>query len=186
MNWLDILIGLALLLFGRKLFWLFVGGIGFIVGFQIAAQALQTQPDWVILLIALGAGLLGVVLSIFLQRIVVGIAGFFAGGYFLSNLEMALLHENHDVVRWLAFAVGGLLGMILTIYLLDPALIILSSLAGATAVSQNVSLDPQAKGLLFIILAIVGILVQAGQYVRDRKPPPPQQVESRGSSPNHG
>ena len=170
MNWLEILIGLALLLFGRKLFWLFVGGVGFIVGFQIAAQALQAQPDWVILLIALGAGLLGIVLSIFLQRVVVGIAGFFAGGYCLSNLAMALLQGNHEVVQWLAFVVGGLLGTLLTLYLLDPALIILSSFAGATAVSQNVSLDPQAKGLLFIILAIAGILVQAGQYIRDRKP----------------
>lgn len=172
MHWLDILIGLALLLFGRKLFWLFVGGIGFIVGFQIAAQALQGQPEWVILLIALGVGLLGVIAAIFLQRIVVGIAGFFAGGYFLSNLAVALLHANQQVVQWVAFILGGLLGAILTILLLDPALIILSSLAGATAVSQNVPLEPGAKGILFIVLAIAGIIVQTRQYVGDRKSSP--------------
>jgi hypothetical protein len=70
-----------------------------------------------------------------------------------------------------------LFGVVLTIYLLDPALMILSSLAGATAVSQNVSLDPHGKGLLFIVLLVVGILVQVGQYIRDRKPPPPQRTD---------
>lgn len=177
MQWTAILVGAALLLFGRKLYWLFVGGVGFIAGFQIATDALQTQPTWMILLIAVGAGLLGIIAAFFLQRIVVGIAGFFAGGYFLSNLAMAMLHENHEAVRWLLFAAGGLFGAILTIWLLDPALIILSSLAGATAVSQNVPLDQQARGLLFMVLAIVGILIQAGRYVRDKRPRPPKRAE---------
>jgi len=177
MQWVNILVGLALIFFGRKLFWLFVGGVGFIVGFQIASNALLGQPVWIILLIAVGAGLLGIIAAIFLQRIVVGIAGFFAGGYFLSNLMVTMLHENHEAVRWLLFVAGGLFGAILTILLLNPALIILSSLAGATAVSEHVPLDPQARELLFIMLAVAGILVQSGQYVRDRKPRPPQRTE---------
>ncbi|HUA67049.1 MAG TPA: DUF4203 domain-containing protein [Candidatus Saccharimonadales bacterium] len=171
MDWLDILIGIALLLFGRKLFWLFVGGVGFVVGFQIAMDTLHDQPQWVIFLIALGAGLLGIILSIFLQRIVVGVAGFFAGGYFLSNLAMALLHANDEVVQWITFIAGGLLGAILTVYLLNPALIILSSLAGATAVAQSVPLEPAAKGILFIVLAIFGIIVQTREYVSAGKAP---------------
>lgn len=170
MQWLDIFFGAAVLFFGRRLFWLFVGCVGFVVGVEIAGNLLSGQSQWLILLIALGLGLLGVMAAIFLQRMVVGIAGFFAGGYFLSNLALVWMHENHELARWLAFIVGGLLGVMLTVLLLDPALIILSSLVGATAVSQNVPLDQQTKGLLFIILVIVGILVQAGQYVRDRKP----------------
>lgn len=178
MHWIDVLIGALLLLFGRKLFWLFVGGVGFVVGFQIATDAMHNQPEWVIILIALGSGLVGIILSIFLQRIIVAIAGFFAGGYFLSSLVMALLHANQQAAQWVAFIVGGIIGAVLTMFLFDPALIILSSLAGATAVSQNVPLEPGAKGILFLVLLALGIIVQTRQYFRDRKPPPPQHVNS--------
>ena len=44
MEWLNIIAGLAVLFFGRRLFWLFVGGVGFIVGFQIASEVLQGPP----------------------------------------------------------------------------------------------------------------------------------------------
>ena len=82
-----------------------------------------------------------------------------------------------EVIPWIAFAVGGLLGAILSIALLDPALIIMSSLAGATAVSQNVPLEPSARTVLFIVLLVLGIGVQVGQYARETKPQRSQRTE---------
>jgi hypothetical protein len=73
--------------------------------------------------------------------------------------------------------VGGLVGAILTAALLDPALILLSSLAGATAIAQNVPLQPAAQATLFIVLLIFGIIIQAVQYSRTRVPPPPAAAE---------
>ena len=172
MQWVNLLVGVALLLFGRRLFWIFVGGVGFLVGFNFASQAFQGQPQWMLLLIALAVGLVAAILSIFLQRIVVGIAGFFAGGYFLSGATLAVLHNGQPAVTWIAFVIGGLVGAILTMALLDPALILLSSLAGATAITQNVPLQPAAQGILFIVLLIVGIVIQAMQYSRSRVVPP--------------
>jgi hypothetical protein len=137
MEWLKILAGLAVLFFGRRLFWLFVGCVGFIVGFELAGDMLQGQPEWVILVIALGVGVIGAIASVFLQRIFIVVAGFFAGGYCLSTLASAALHMQDEAILWISFAVGGLLGAILSLALLDPALIIMSSLAGATAVSQK-------------------------------------------------
>ncbi|MGO8767088.1 MAG: DUF4203 domain-containing protein [Limisphaerales bacterium] len=177
MQWVNILVGLALLLFGRRLFWLFVGGVGFIVGFELAGQALQGQPEWMILLIAVIVGLLGIVAAIFLQRLVVGIAGFFAGGYCLSTLAMTALHLTQQSAQWIAFIIGGVLGAVLTVMLLDPALILMSSLAGATAVSQSVPLDPSARGLVFIGLLVLGIIVQTVQYASVRKSRQLQQNE---------
>ena len=164
MQWVNILIGAALLLFGRTLFWLFVGGIGFLVGFSLAVQALPGQPQWVVLLVALAVGLVAAILSIFLERLVVAIAGFFAGGYFLSTLAVAVLPNNQPTVAWIAFVVGGLVGALLTVAVLDPALILLSALAGATAISQNVPLSPSARGILFIVLLICGIIIQADLF----------------------
>ncbi|HLX94202.1 MAG TPA: DUF4203 domain-containing protein [Verrucomicrobiae bacterium] len=170
MEWLNILAGLAVLFFGRRLFWLFVGCVGFIAGFEIAGAALQGQSEWLILAIALGAGVLGAIASIFLQRVFVVVAGFFAGGYCLSTLAPAALHVNGETALWVTFAVGGLLGAILSVALLDPALIVLSSLAGATAVSQNIPLEPSTRTLMFVVLLVLGIVVQTGQYARETKP----------------
>jgi hypothetical protein len=167
---MDILAGAILLLFGRSLFWLFVGCVGFIVGFDFASVLFQGQPPWLILLIAIGVGLLGAIASVFLQRIVVGIAGFFAGGYFLSSLAVAMFPAHPPVLQWVAYVIGGILGAVLTIVLLDPALILLSSLAGATAISQNVPLSDASRGLLFIALLIFGIIVQAAQYHHKIRP----------------
>lgn len=165
------LVGLAVLLFGRRLFWLFVGGIGFIAGFDIASQALQGQSPWIILIIALVVGIIGAIASIFIQRIVVGLAGFFAGGYFLSTLAATQFHQTSEPANWLAFIIGGIVGAILTMTLLNPALIFLSSLAGATAVAENVPLDEPKQALLFFVLLIFGIIVQTTQYARRGKPP---------------
>ena len=177
MEWLKILAGLAVLFFGRRLFWLFVGCVGFIVGFELAGDMLQGQPEWVILVIALGVGVIGAIASVFLQRIFIVVAGFFAGGYCLSTLASAALHMQDEAILWISFAVGGLLGAILSLALLDPALIIMSSLAGATAVSQNVPLDPSARTVLFIVLLVLGIGVQVGEYARETKPQRSQRTE---------
>jgi len=177
MQGVNILIGAALLLFGRSLFWLFVGGVGFIVGFNFASQALGPQPQWLILLIAIGVGLLAAIASIFLQRVLVGIAGFFAGGYFASAMAVAVLSgnasANTSAISPIAFVIGGIMGAILTVALLDPALILLSALAGATAICQNVPMSSSGKGMLFIVLLVFGILVQASRYSRTRRTPPP-------------
>jgi len=177
MEWLNILAGLAILFFGRRLFWLFVGCIGFIVGFELASQMLLGQQTWVILVIALVVGVLGAIASVFLQRIFVVVAGFFAGGYCLFTLTPSALHTQNQVALWTAFAIGGLLGAVLSISLLDPALIILSSLAGATAVSQNLPLEPEARTVLFVVLLLLGIAVQATQYARETKRERPQQAK---------
>jgi len=42
----NILLGLILLTLGRKLFWLFVGFIGFAVGFHYAASVWQLQSQY--------------------------------------------------------------------------------------------------------------------------------------------
>jgi hypothetical protein len=176
-QWANILIGAVLLLFGRRLFWLFVGGVGFIVGFDFAGQMFQGMSQGLILLIAIVIGLLGAIASIFLQRVVVAIAGFFAGGYFLSAAATVALPNTPWAVPWLAFVAGGIIGAILTAALLDPALILLSSLAGATAISQNVPLEQASKGILFLGLLVFGIVAQAAQYSRTtrRRPAAPRE-----------
>ena len=124
-----------------------------------------------------GRGFAQCIASVFLQRLFIVVTGFFAGGYCLSAFAPAAFHAPDHAVFWIAFAVGGLLGAILTAALLDPALIVMSSLAGATAVSQNVPLDPSVRTLLFVVLLVLGIAVQTGQYARETKSHKSQRAE---------
>jgi len=64
----NILVGLALLILGKKLFWLFVGAIGFIGASDMAARYFSGLPDWQILIITVAAGLVGVLLAILFKR----------------------------------------------------------------------------------------------------------------------
>ncbi len=76
MDLLRVMVGVAMLTLGQKLFWLFVGGIGFVYGIHIAAQFFHGQSDWIVIVIALLAGLLGALIAIFLQNVAVWLAGF--------------------------------------------------------------------------------------------------------------
>src|SRR5690348_12988135 len=64
----SIVVGLLLLFLGRKLFWLFVGAVGFLVGVEVAATLFPHQPDWS-LIVGLILGLIGAVIAIFVQKI---------------------------------------------------------------------------------------------------------------------
>ena len=67
----TIVLGLIVLALGRKLFWLFIGAVGFITGLYIAKHSFYGEPSWVMLLIGLVVGIAGALLAIYLQRIAI-------------------------------------------------------------------------------------------------------------------
>jgi len=108
---LEILVGLALLSLGRKLFWLFVSGVGFASGALLATAVLRQQAMWVVILVALGAGLLGALLAVVIQRWAVGMASFLAGGYVAVALTR-MWNLDLGVPDWLLYAGGGVVGSV--------------------------------------------------------------------------
>jgi hypothetical protein len=166
MDIILILLGVVLLALGRRLFWFFVGAVGFVAGLNLAAELLSEQPFWVILLVALLAGLVGSVLAVFLQRLMIAVAGFLAAGYVLVSL-LGYFGVEVGALAWLAFLIGGVFGAILASVVFDWALLILSALLGATLMVQGLSatvpgFEPSLNGLLILVLFFVGIAIQAG------------------------
>ncbi len=172
MNILRILIGILVLTLGRKLFWLFVAVVGFAFGAALGTQFFQGQPDWVILVIALGAGLLGALLAVFLQQIAIAVAGVIGGGY-IALILLNALGWDPGTASWLPFLIGGIIGLVLMIVLFDWALIVLSSLVGASLIVQAIQLREPVEIALFVVLIVVGIAVQASLIGRDRSQPAP-------------
>ena len=163
---LSILVGAALLLLGRRLYWLFVAGAGFVIGATLAAEFLQAQPAWAQLLVAVAAGLVGLLLALFLQRVAISVAGFVAGGYVLASLVSAIATIGTGTY-WVLFVIGGTVGALLVAALFDWALIILSALMGAGLIVEAAPVTQPWNLVLYLGLAAVGVLTQAG-LVGDR------------------
>jgi len=160
MTIIPILLGGALLLLGRKLFWLFVAVVGFVVGTSLASQFLQGQSEQFILVIGLLGGVIGALLAIFMQRLAVAAAGFVAGGYLMVTV-LGWLGMGSQGVTWLPFLIGGVIGALLVAMMFDWALIFLSSLVGAELVVNGLGARPSISLLLLVVLLVVGMVVQS-------------------------
>src|SRR5687767_9222241 len=93
MNVIYVVAGSLLLLFGRRLFWLFVTLAGFGAGMVLARDQFELQPPALVFAIGVFAGLLGALLSVFLQKIAVAVSGFAAGAYLAGMLMKGLQAE---------------------------------------------------------------------------------------------
>jgi hypothetical protein len=163
----GILIGGVILFFGRKLFWLCVAAVGFAIGVEIAPQLVHEPSSLLALVVALVFGLLGALLALFLQKIAIAVLGFLAGGKLACAIAAAFF-VHYPQYSTIIFIVGGVIGAILLLVLFDWALIVFSSLIGAHLIvfQGAVTLPPTGSTLVFIGLAIIGIIVQAASFRR--------------------
>jgi len=161
---IEALLGGVLLVAGRRLFWLFVAGVGFVIGLSLAPRLLPSQPDEVILIAALAFALLGALIAQFAQKAAIGIVGFLGGGW-LTLWAFRALAGDVGVAQWLAFVVGGIIGIVLLSTLFEWGLVLLSSLVGANMLMSALArLLPAFDGPVFVIFLVlfgVGILIQA-------------------------
>jgi hypothetical protein len=165
---LRLLLGLAMLTAGRNLFWLFLGIVGFILGFDVA-ERLFHGPQGAIFVIAVVAGIACALAAVLLQKSAILAGGFIAGGYLLP----ALLKEfgaNSGHYYWLLFIAGGIAGAFLMQMFFDWALIVLSSVVGSELVMRATHFGPQLRKVLFVFLLVFGIVIQAGLLKKRSRP----------------
>jgi hypothetical protein len=161
----GVLIGIAILFFGRKLFWLTVAAVGFAVGVEIAPLLVNESSSLLALLIALVLGILGALLALFLQKVAIAVLGFFAGGK-LATAIAAAFFVHYAQYSTINFVIGGIIGAILLLAVFGWALIVVSSFIGAYLIQSAIVLPPTGSTLVFIGLAILGIFVQAASFRR--------------------
>ncbi len=165
----NIVVGLALLILGKRLFWLFVGAIGFIGASNAAAAHFRGLPDWQVLIICLAAGILGALLAFFFQKAAILLVGFYTGGYLAVSLLTMLKVTLPGGLPWAPFIIGGLLGAILLYLLFDWTLIVLSSFAGAAFIAQTVQPTGIPSEIVLIALFLAGILIQGSMMKKGRR-----------------
>jgi hypothetical protein len=168
LNLINLIVGAVLLVAGRKLFWLLVGAIGFAIGVMLATRFFNGN-ELTMILAGLVLGLIFALLAVFLESIAIGIAGFLGGGYVLLTIAGMLGLDRGGIWSWVIYAIGGILGILLVAMLFKWALIIISSLVGASLVVTAFGMSAAAAGLIYLGLVIAGILIQAGGLSRDRR-----------------
>lgn len=154
-----ILLGIILLMLGKKLFWLFSGAIAFVFGLEFLPLVLRGQSPHIILISALVLSIIAIVLSFLFQKVGLSLAGFMAGVY----VAMSIVNElrvNIPWLPWVLFVVGGMTGIVLTLVLFDLALIFLSSLSGAFLIVQVMKFSLPLTKILFVFLVCIGIATQ--------------------------
>lgn len=163
----GVLVGVVILFFGRRLFWLCVAAAGFAVGVQIAPLLVNEPSSLLALVVALIFGVLGALLALFVQKVAIAVLGFVAGGK-LATAIAAAFFVHYAQYSTIVFIAGGVIGAILLLALFGWALIVVSSFIGAYLIvfQDAIVLPPTGSTIVFIGLAIVGMFVQAASFRR--------------------
>ncbi len=176
-NLINLVLGVVLLTTGKKLYWLFVAIIGFVIGLTLATQYIFLNPPWLVYIAAIGIGVIGAILAVFLQRLAIALVGFLVAGYGAMHL-VGLLGITAEPNNWMAFIIGGIVGLILVASVFDWALYLLSAWAGSTMVTEAIGIGGTVGLVVFFALFVLGMIIQAGLF-RDqpkKAPAPPQEA----------
>lgn len=155
----NIIAGVVLLLFGRKLFWLFLGIAGFLIGMKIAPMFFGDEPRWIQLSIAVGTGCLGAIVAILAQRLAFALGGFFAGMYLALGVGHFFALADANTTLFMALG-GGIIGAIIATLIMDTAITLLVCLVGAGAIVGEFQLGPAMHILVFLLLTGAGFVFQ--------------------------
>jgi hypothetical protein len=159
MNLLYVVLGALLLMWGRKLFWLFVAIAGFLLAYQFIPGILSGQPQSVIWIASILIGIAGAALTIFIQKFTVGLAGL-AAGAFVAYYLLEFVAVNLGEYQWMAILVGGIIGALLAGSMFDWALILVTSASGAALVSHGLDLKMPISAAVLLVLFIAGLIGQ--------------------------
>jgi MFS family permease len=138
---LAIVAGALLLLFGRRLYWLFAAVVGFVAVFLLTGTLAPQLSESTALFVAVAAGLVGAVVTVFAHKILLSLIGGVAGGL-IALWQIQVLGVEQGIAWLLAALLGAVVGAWLVSSLFDFALVLLSSLLGAQLLLDAWPVDP--------------------------------------------
>jgi hypothetical protein len=162
-----VLVAVALLAAGRRLFWLAVAALGFCAGLYVADRWLAGQSQTTVLVVALAMGVLGLVLALVVQKVAVAFGGFVLGAVSTAKL---LPFTSLELGPWLPLVIvaGGVVVALLALAVFGLALTVVTAGAGAALLVESVAVPPPLETLLFAGLWVLGVLLQRRAGVKAR------------------
>ncbi len=168
LNALLLVIGLILVFLGRRAYLISIGILGFLGGLYLLTSFIGISHDWRSLLVALLLGVVGSLLAFALHK-----AAWIFGGFCGGGVLLLYVNESYPITAIgspvVIFILGGAVGAILFLLLLDWALIVVTSLTGATLITHQSGLGGPAGQALFVGLLFAGVLVQGNALRGDHR-----------------
>lgn len=165
-----IALGSISLFFGRRLYWVFVAVAGFLIGLILVPSLFFNnvpeiwQPLLTLLIALIFAGL-----SLLLNKVMIAISGAVGLGVFTYSLTNAYLLEWASLAVTIIAAIAGILA---SWFLFDWALMLFSSIAGASLVTSGfISIIPRTSGadlLIFLFVFMIGFTFQIIKWTREQ------------------
>lgn len=156
---LLVLGGLLLLFFGRRMFWLALGSLGFLVGWQLAAAFAVDLESVVFWIVSAAGGLLGVLFAILAQKLATGVSGFALGLLVMAKV-LPLLPVEGQAWGALVLLLGGIAGSLLALGLFGVVVCVITAGIGAAMLVAAMPLESQPGLLLFAGLWLLGFVLQ--------------------------
>jgi hypothetical protein len=160
----SLIAGLLLLLVGRKAFWFFLSLAGVAVAIAFVPRYITGLDQQTLLIVSIGAGVLGGVLAFALSKAVVLVGGLLGGGYCGVILWQMLVPGIE--FPWVAAVVGGILGMLAAKFLFTSVLVLASSAMGAALLVHLIGLEGVPGLVALAVLTALGIIVQGRLWPR--------------------
>jgi hypothetical protein len=152
-------IGFMILIAGRPVYPVFVGGMGYLLGVLLDSQFRLAPPGWSPLAVPLVFTLMGFAAGYAFRRPMAYLAGFGAGGYLVYNLPK-VFGAPASWATPLTFIIVGALCVPLLLIAFDAFLVFLSSLTAVTMILANARIGRFEPVAIFIILIIFGVIIQ--------------------------
>lgn len=197
---LGVGIGGYIMLAGRRKLGVTLGIVGLMAGAELVAVlvlsldsgwSLLREREWMILLLILGFGVIGYLIGRRYTELSVILIGFLAWANIALWFNAIVHYVSTDVIAVGAetavyfnipiFIIGGLIGAWFTRLYSDKLLIIITVILGVRLIGLALSLDNDSSftAVVILSLALIGIVVQYAQYLRELKtaeslPPAPQ------------
>jgi len=159
MSAIYVVIGFIILVTGHQSGWLFVGGIGFLLGSLLAEQLHIVKNEVGLIIFSLTSGLIGGLLLAFMRKLLVVLAAFASGGYICLYLPAAMGWDT-SWINWIYVSLVGAACALMTLIWGALPLILISSVVGATLIIQNMQFASIGPTGLFIVLTVFGIVSQ--------------------------
>lgn len=184
-------VGVLLLLFGRKLYWLLLGAVGFVFGFGLLSQFVATSTSWAPWVAGLAGGIVGILAAFFVQGALLAVVGALLGAMG-ALVAVSMWGTVSPIAAIVVAVVGAILGAVVLRKVFFGALIVATSLAGAGLLMEtltqmmarwakadsagdlpgwlwNLALPGPEHTVLFVVLVAIGIVYQASGKNRSRE-----------------
>ncbi|MCC7128755.1 MAG: hypothetical protein IT297_00015 [Anaerolineae bacterium] len=159
MGFINVGLGFMLMISGRPAYWIFTGTMAFLLGNFAAAQMKLFSTETNNLVLSLMFAVFGVLLAFLFHRWTARAGAFFAGGFLIYNLPVAL-GSNADWATPVWFVVGGLVALSLTVLSFDFAIMMIAALTAVTLVLRQMHIGSIDQGVMFLILVVFSLITQ--------------------------